>query len=94
MASMNVPVINVNGLNKVDSAAGAGKLVDWKHLDNWIKEQENYFNRNKICSDREKINHMVLNIDVNQSNTFDEWTGSNRWFLLVFFLNSKSSNTG
>lgn len=76
MCSTNVPVINVNGLNKQDSTASVGKLADWKNLDAWIKDQESYFNRNKINSDEKRINHIILNVDVNRS---DVWTNVD-WF--------------
>ena len=37
----------------------------WCNLDKWFLEQEIYFKKNKFESDEEKINHIILNLDVN-----------------------------
>lgn len=62
MALITAQVINVNGLNAKDLAES--KSSNWKDLTGWMDEQERYFSKRRIESDAERIDHVILNLDV------------------------------
>ena len=65
MATVSLQVVNVNGLNRQrEEIKVIGTSADWKDLAGWMLEQERYFEKNQIESDDEKIEHVIMNIDV------------------------------
>lgn len=63
MTTFGVPV-NINGLNRDNLKPPDNKSSNWKDLTGWMDEQEKYFAKRRIESDAEKIDHVILNLDV------------------------------
>lgn len=55
-------VININGLTR--PVRETNYRIKWYELDKWLAEQEKYFLKHNITEDQDKIEHIILNIDV------------------------------